>query len=261
MDSSSFTIHKIEGYIANIYLFQYDNGLLLFDSGCINDVRRIEEYCRRNGLSPSDIKLIAVSHMHPDHCGGAKVLREKYNIPVAAHRDVDLWYSGIGGSLQHKFDCYMARNVARHNRRKCEKMLFDRVIKPDFLLDDGQRLPGFSDWQAMYVPGHTLHDLVFYHHEKRVLYLADLICNIKGKKLLPMPILFPDKMAYSYDRLAALHASTLLLAHGNPIESDDSPEIFAAMKAQLNRPPNNLMRRVYRISVYSPEARRELFKT
>jgi glyoxylase-like metal-dependent hydrolase (beta-lactamase superfamily II) len=132
VDSTNFTIHKIEGYIENIYMVQYDGGSLLFDSGCISDVKRIEAYCRANDLSLGDIKLIALSHMHPDHSGGAALLRDRYGIPIAAHTDADLWYSGWGGSLQYKFDCYMARIVALRNRRRFERLLSKRRLNPDY---------------------------------------------------------------------------------------------------------------------------------
>jgi glyoxylase-like metal-dependent hydrolase (beta-lactamase superfamily II) len=94
----SFTIHIIEGYISSLYLVEYDDGMLLLDGGCVNDVKRIEDYCKLVlNRSPSDIKLAVVSHMHPDHAGGAVALRKKYGIAIAAHKDVDLWYSGVGG--------------------------------------------------------------------------------------------------------------------------------------------------------------------
>ncbi len=259
MNSSPFTIHRIDGYIENIFLMEYPHGLLLFDSGCINDVPRIEDYCKKIlGRSPADIKLIAVTHMHPDHCGGAVVLRNKYGIPIAAHKDADRWYLGLGGKVQQLLDCYMALSVARHNHRKWERMLFNRILKPDYRLEDKQMLPGFSDWQALHVPGHTLHDMVFFNEQASLLYIADLICEVKGKKLLPLPILFPDKMARSYDKLASLNAATLLLAHGQDIHTANSSELFGFMKEMLYLPPNRLTKRVHRISIYSPEARRKL---
>ena len=38
----------------------------------------------------------------------------------------------------------------------------------------------FPDWKALYVPGHTMHDTVFYNPADQILYIADLICDVKG---------------------------------------------------------------------------------
>ena len=258
MNFLSFTVHMIEGYISSIYLVEYDDGMLLLDGGCINDVKRIEDYCKRVINRPlSDIKLTVVSHMHPDHAGGAATLRSKYSIPIAAHKNVDLWYSGLGGLLQHKLDCYMAMGVARKNKRKREHMLFYPIIHPDFLLDDLQVLPFFEDWGALHTPGHTLHDIVLYHQKEALLYIADMVCDVKGKMLLPLPVLAPPQMENSYDKLASLNSSTLLMAHGGVKQMEDTSALFLSMKEQLKQPPNPIMRKVYRLSTFTPEIKRQ----
>lgn len=261
MTSSPFKVHRIPGYIENIFLMEYESGLVLLDSGCYNDVPRIEEYCRSTlKRSPAEISLIAVSHMHPDHGGGAVALRNKYGIPVAAHRDVDRWYSGPGGALQHIFDRYMALIVARANHRKWQRLWYKRSLNPDYFLEDGDSLPFFPDWRVLHVPGHTLHDLIFFHEQSKYLYIADLICEVKGQNLLPLPILFPEKMSASYDKAAALNASTLLLAHGEIIQTSDSRSLFGDMKDKLYRPANHMTKRVHRMSIYSPEVRQQYYR-
>ena len=258
MKLHSFTIHVIEGYISSIYIVEYDNGMLLLDSGCVNDVKRIEDYCEQVINRPlADIQLAVVSHMHPDHAGGAAILRSKYGIPVAAHKDVDRWYSGLGGSLQHKLDCYMALGVARANKRNRERILFKPIIHPDYLFDDLQVLPFFNDWAVLHTPGHTQHDIVLYHQQEALLYIGDIICAVKGKMLLPLPVMFPAQMENSYNKLASLNPTTILMAHGGVKQTENASSLFLSMKEQLSQPPNSLMRRVYRLSVFSPEIKRQ----
>lgn len=254
---SSFRVHLIAGYIENIILIEHPQGLLLLDSGCINDIKRIAAYCHDVlGRSPADIKLAAVTHMHPDHAGGAGSLRKKYGIPIAAHPNADLWYKGTGGLLQHKLDCYMASTVAFSNKRKLEHIVFNPRLHPDYILPDGEPLPFFPEWQVLHVPGHTFHDLAFYNEQEQVLYIADLICEVKGKPQLPLPIVFPNLMAASYDRLGALGAKTILRAHGNTIITDDSKSLFNYMKDLLFQPATPFVKRVLKMSLYSPEIRR-----
>lgn len=259
MNKNAFRIHEIQGYIETIILLEYEHGILLFDSGCVNDVKRIERYFKQVIKRPlTDIKLMAVTHMHPDHGGGAVRLREKYAIPVAAHEDVDKWYAGIGGWLQHKFDCIMATSMAIRLRHKPEKVLYPRQLTPDYLLKDGEKLPIFSEWVALHVPGHIMHDMVFYNQAQKVIYTADLTCDVKGKIMPPVPILLRPIMAASYKRLAQLEVQTILRGHGSPIITDNAPDIFLRMKEMLNNPANSTIKRVKLMSVYSPEYRRKL---
>ncbi|HPU49580.1 MAG TPA: MBL fold metallo-hydrolase [Syntrophomonadaceae bacterium] len=257
LDLNSLRIHQLEGYIQNITLIEQEGRLLLFDSGCINDVKRIKRYCRESlKRSPADIKLTAVTHIHPDHAGGAVCLRKKFGIPIAAHKDVDRWYRGLGGLLQHQLDCYLATSVAFRNRRRLEQIHYSRTINPDYPLEDGQTLPFFPEWKVMHVPGHIAHDLAFYHEKEQVLYIADLICDVKGQPHLPLPIVFPKKMAESFDRLGSLPVRVILRGHGQPIISENNAEIFSRMKQQLNRPPTPFVKRIWRLSIHSPEIKK-----
>ncbi len=254
-----FIVHEIEGYIGNIHLIEYEQGLLMIDSGCINDIKRIREYCHNIIKRPlTDVKLIIVSHLHPDHAGGAVRLRAKYNIPSAAHKNIDKWYSGLGGMLQHKVDSYLATVVAFRNKRKLERILYERKIRPDYLLVDEDVLPFFSDWQVLHTPGHTLCDIVIYHPAEQLLFINDLICDVKGQPQLPIPVLFPGKMAKSFERLSTFDVETMFRTHGQPIMINGTKEIFSLMLKILNQPWNRLTRRIYHISVFPAVARKEL---
>ncbi|MBO8159882.1 MBL fold metallo-hydrolase [Thermosyntropha sp.] len=256
---ADFTLHVIKGYICNIFLLEYPHGLLLLDSGSINDVKRIEKYCLKYlGCSPSKIKLTIVSHMHPDHSGGANTLREKYHIPITAYHTIDNWYSGIGGRLQHKLDCLMAQSVAHKQHRRLEKTLFNPLINPDYPLYDGDFLPFFPDWQVLHVPGHTLHDIALFNKKENIMYIADIIVNLKKDKfVLPLPVLFRDKMSASLKRLENIGASLLLPAHGSFIKTDEYPNLYSDMQKLLSKPPSNFERRIYLLSIYSPEIWKE----
>lgn len=258
-DFNNFKIHEIKGYIQNLHIIEYDNSLFLIDSGCVNDVKRIEDYCLDILKRPvTDIKLIVLTHIHPDHAGGAKKIRAKYNIPIAAYKDIDNWYVGLGGIVQHKIDCYLATSIAYKNQSKLGRILYSRKVKPDYLLNDNDKLPYFSDWQVLYVPGHTLHDLVMYNQKEEILFIADLICDVKGKPCLPVPILFPEKMFNSFNRLAKMKVKTIFRAHGGMIKPDSAYQTFMYMQNLIYKPLNPVVEKVTRISTFPPAVRQRL---
>ncbi len=255
-----FVLHIIPGYISNIFLLEYEHGLLLLDSGAVNDVKRIEDFCFQTiKRSPFEIKLAVVTHIHPDHSGGAALLRKKYGTVIAAHGEMDRWYAGLGGFIQQKLDCIMMQLVALRNHSKLERTLYPRKIGADLLLTDGDKLPGFSDWKVIHVSGHTSHDLALYNENASLLYAADYACEVKDTLLPPMPVMFPKQMQASYAKLAALDASSILLAHGKAVHNQSTPNLFLGLQELLNNPPNRLTRRVHRMSIYSPEWWRQRF--
>lgn len=54
------------------------NGSVLVDTGRKEDFPRLEQLCRENR-----VKLILLTHGHPDHAGSAALLRQSLHIPVA----------------------------------------------------------------------------------------------------------------------------------------------------------------------------------
>jgi glyoxylase-like metal-dependent hydrolase (beta-lactamase superfamily II) len=247
-------IHTIKGYINNLFIAEYDHGLLLLDGASPADLPVIEKFCLDTLKRPvSDIKLAVVTHMHPDHSGAAPLLRKKYGTRIAAYKNIDQWYKGPSGWLQHILDCLMAQIVAVRQETKIHKVFSQRITRPDFLVDGGDLLPGFPEWKVVYTPGHTAHDIAVFHAEKRILYCGDSIIVVKNRFYLPLPVIFKNKMRHSYKELASLGASTILIPHGNTIHTEDSREIFKEMLALLEEPPNRLRRRVHYFSVWSPD--------
>jgi len=256
--SDHFTLHIIPGYIENLFLVEYDHGLLLLDCGAVSDVKRLEDFCREKlHRSPTEIKLAVVTHMHPDHAGGAVLLREKFGIPLAAHKDLDRWYAGPGGFMQKVIDCVLMQSVARRTRGKLEKGLFNSHVQADHLLADGDALPLFPDWTAVLVPGHTSHDLVLHNAKESLLYVADCFLEVKGKYQTPLPVMFPQWLHASYAKMDALKASSLLIAHGEARRDNIAADLFISLQDLLLIPPNKLTRRIKRLSIYTPEWRRQ----
>ena len=230
MNECLFTLHQIKGYIASLYLIEYQNQILLLDGGARYDAVRIEEYIvSEMQRSPDDLSLALVTHMHPDHAGGAPLLRRRFRTRIAAHVEIDLWYRGFRGGTQHLIDTLLGHYSAHQQFGKLERAWYPRRLKPDYLLDDGQALPGFPDWRAYAAPGHTLYDMVFYHPEEELLYVGDLVIKSREKIVLPFPTLFPELMTATLKRMALLPVKKILLAHGGMLEIADAYSFFTEL--------------------------------
>ena len=254
MTECLFTLHQIQGYIASLYLVEYQDRTLLLDGGARYDAVRIEEYMiREMGRPPDDLSLALVSHMHPDHAGGAPLLRRRFHTRIAAHVDIDQWYRGFRGGTQHLIDTLLGHYSARQQFGKLERAWSPRRLKPDFLLVDGQALPDFPDWRAYTAPGHTLYDMVFYHPEEELLYVGDLVIKFGEKIVLPFPTLFPELMTATLQRMARLPVKKLLLAHGGVIEIDDGYSFFMELLPQVGRHGQTVFKMIEPLCSLAPD--------
>jgi glyoxylase-like metal-dependent hydrolase (beta-lactamase superfamily II) len=135
----------------------------------------VEEGKKRGG-----IQHILVTHGHPDHMGGAAVLRERLHVPILAY-----------------------------NRQG--------VPIADEELADGAELPvGNDTLRAIYTPGHRFDHLCFYMEQHRILFAGDLISGITTNVIAPPDGDMFDYMA-SLQRLQSLDIAEIVPGHGPAI--------------------------------------------
>ncbi len=212
---AGFNIHTYKGYVQNNYLIEYPHGILILDGASRPDAKGLQTVVEEKlNKKMSDVKLIAVTHCHPDHAGAANILRKNYNIAIAAPHNIDDWYSGAGGALQHISDTLQARFMAVKLKAKHRLLYYSKKTNPDYKLFNESKLPIFSDWSSIYAPGHTLHNMLLYNKKNSIIYVADTVIYNKGKYLPPVPVLFPCSMKKTLLKIKELNPEYILLAHG-----------------------------------------------
>ncbi len=211
-------LHLLEGYIQEILIAEYEDKLLLLDGCSRADVATICDYITQKLHRPiSDLKLIVVTHMHPDHAGGADKLRKISGCKVASANVSGHWYSGIDGKLMHITDLLLTRYVANKKGKKQPWLWYSSKLRADYLLDDGDKLPDFDDWQVLTTFGHTDRDISLNHLPTSTVYVADLIVATKRGYIPPFPIFYPNQYRDSLRKISKLNANSLILAHGGEI--------------------------------------------
>ncbi|ELR66299.1 Zn-dependent hydrolase [Photobacterium marinum] len=242
-------LHQIEGYIQSIYLAEYPNRLLLLDGCSRADIPVIKQFIKGKLKRPlTDLKLVVVTHMHPDHAGAAHQLRQLTGCRLAAANVAGQWYSGIDGKVMHITDILLAKWVARRMKKPKVKIWYPCNLKPDFILDDKEPLPGFPDWLALSTQGHTDRDLSLYHASSNRVYVADLMVKVKGRFIPPYPVFYPNRYKSSLHKVIGLKPDSIILAHGGEVQPseqeykyllDNAPEIpvthWRSVKAKLKK--------------------------
>lgn len=258
MEFKTFTLHSFEGQIESLFIAEYDNRLLLMDGGSRSDVERIELFITETLNRPmGDLKLMIVTHAHPDHAGAAPILRKRYGIPIAAPPGVDRWYAGFTGWLQHLIDTALAWFVVLRSKRPYRRMWYARKVRPDILLHENTAIPGFEEWRAIEAPGHTTHDIVLYNESEKLLYASDIILKVKDRCMLPFPVTIPALMEKSLRKLATLKLETVFMAHGERCMKDDPSAGFIEMIDQIyDEKTSHAYRRIQPFTRFSPEVKR-----
>lgn len=247
----SFKLHMIEGHIADLYIAEYPDSLLILDCGCRSDNEIFAEYITDTiGRSFSTVKLLVVTHPHPDHAGSSMIMSKKYGVPVAAPEDINLWYKGYGGRIQHAVDTFLAHVSARSRRMKLRRVSYPRCIDVDYYLKDSDTLPGFDDWRAFSVPGHTEYDMVLYNKRESLLYCADTIIRIRDKFLSPFPVTDSDKMRTSLKRLGALDVKFIAMAHGGIYKTADFSLITDGLVHNLDTPLTGVLKLFHPLTLF-----------
>jgi glyoxylase-like metal-dependent hydrolase (beta-lactamase superfamily II) len=207
-------IHQIEGYIQTIFLVEYEDKLMLLDGGCRCDVSVVEQFITQQlRRSMGDLKLVLVSHMHPDHAGGAHLFRQRFGCRIASTDSRQQWYRGFAGRIGHLVDLILTLYVAYRKGKAIHNVYYHPHLQPDIILQNGQSVPDFDDWLVYATPGHTDRDLSFLHQPSRQMYVGDMILKLKNKFTSPFPIYHPDEYKQSLNKLLQLNISKILMAH------------------------------------------------
>ncbi|WP_299076083.1 MBL fold metallo-hydrolase [uncultured Paraglaciecola sp.] len=212
-------IHHLKGYIQSIYLVEYPDKLLLLDGCCRADIPTLKQYIVDELRRPlTDLKLIVVTHMHADHAGAAHKLRKLTGCKIASANLPKQWYAGLGGRVMHLVDMMLALWVANRIAKPLKNLWYSPHLTVDHALVDNDILPGFGDWCVLETRGHTDRDLSVLHLPSKRLYVADLLVNVKGRFIPPIPVYFPDQYLASVLKVKELQPASIMLAHGGEVQ-------------------------------------------
>jgi glyoxylase-like metal-dependent hydrolase (beta-lactamase superfamily II) len=215
-------IHQLQGHIQSIYLVEYPQKLLLLDGCCRADISMLKQYItgdlRRNF---SYLKLIVVTHMHPDHAGGAHKLRKITGCKIASTNMPKQWYHGLSGRFTHLVDIALATWVASRMGKVRKYLWYSPHLKTDYLLNDQDNVPGFDEWCVLLTTGHTDRDLSVLHLASKRMYVADLLVKVKDRFIPPIPVHYPEQYRNSILKVQALRPASMMLAHGGEVVLTD----------------------------------------
>lgn len=225
----------------NVYLLREDP-ITLIDVGpkTAEALAALRGGLAEHGLKFTDIRRIALTHAHEDHCGLAKQIRDEAK---SAEIYIHNWETGhLNSRLSQEANRKLMmrsgvpENVFTEMRELYDEisLLTDSLAQSDLLpLNDGQELEFANGTiKVLHTPGHTPGSCSFVREANRTVICGDCVL----KRITPNPILSPDpidpnkrfrSLAEYLVSLAKLRSYSPTLAyggHGEPVTDFD--EIF-----------------------------------
>lgn len=217
--------------IVNVYLLRQRDGYTLIDCGLKTDEswRALQAGLAAAGCRMEEIRRIVVTHIHPDHFGLARRVKEASGAELYLHRlEVTLMeprYADVNQLLGEvarwlKINGCPAEDIDFLTTASMASREFVSVVQPDILLEGAEILPlDSSALQVIWTPGHSPGHICLYDRARRYLFAGDhLLPRISSNiGLHPQSGSNPlDDYAESLTLVRALPVERVFPAHGPP---------------------------------------------
>ncbi len=219
----------------NVYLVDGGKNLALIDAGVGLDTGLIEQRIAEHGRRLGSDSLLLLTHGHADHSGGARLLRERYGLEVAASPEEA---AALRAGDEAAIGLDIARNAGYYPA--------DYHLSPtpvDTELSDGDEIElGGVTIRVIRTPGHSVGGLSFLCeiHGRKTIFVGDLLTFNGYISLQNIPGVDIRQYSRSVLRLEGMDIEMFMPGHNLFTLSGGQYHIDRAIEAfrKLGVPPN-----------------------
>lgn len=218
-------VYRLGTMWINFYLVEEEGEFTLVDAGYPGYWRYLEAAIDALGASLGAVRAVIVTHHHADHVGTAEQLRASAGARVLAGEG-DAWI--VAGKYPSHASPGFYRRCSR--RRSGLGFIVHSALAGGAKYRPVQRVESIASDQVLempgrphviHTPGHTAGHYSIALPDRGVLLSGDAMANfdyVTGRRRIGLHPLNDDhELALaSLDRLAAVDAETVLVAHGDP---------------------------------------------
>jgi len=217
-------MYDVEGYGA-VYVLDAERPALV-DSGIGTNYERVLAAIDEVGLAPADIEVVALTHVHLDHAGGAGFLAEECDADVFVHEigaphvvDPGRLWAGTKQAVGDQIKFYVEPDPVPE----------ERVVE----VSDGDSIDlGDHALEVHHAPGHAPHQVVFFDPANDAVFTADAagIYDIDRDELFPTsppPNFDPEQCQTDVETIRETDPGVLCYPHFGATETGDLLDRYA----------------------------------
>jgi len=200
--------------ITRLYLFKSDEGAVLLDTGIHLSAESIINFFNEAGVPFSDLKLIVVSHAHPDHYSGTSLIKKLSSAPVLSHKlALETLQTGKIHKIFPRIDCgkRFQESINPHHLPAHES------FTPEILIDGEFDLRPYGiEGKLIPTPGHSACNLTLLLDSGEA-FVNDMVTTSPYTKKNELALLVDDeKKLVESVRMLLSKAHTFYASHGGP---------------------------------------------
>jgi glyoxylase-like metal-dependent hydrolase (beta-lactamase superfamily II) len=218
-------IRRIPVSVTNCYLLRSKGGVVLIDPGPPGGAPAVIAGAEAEGVRPTDVRLIYVTHGHLDHYGAAAEVQAWCGAPVAAYRTEPEFSRDRRNAIPPGQT--LQASLIRWFYLLLSPLVHVSPLEADLLLDEGADLSAYGvDARTVLFPGHSPGSLGFVTAEGDA-FVGDLFVNYVAPA---QPVYLSDRKAWqrSYERLRGLQPRQVYVGHGDPFPGSALAHIYPA---------------------------------
>jgi glyoxylase-like metal-dependent hydrolase (beta-lactamase superfamily II) len=207
-------LHMLSKSQINIFLLEDPQGMVLIDSGYPGSGAFFQAELEKMGRGIQEIRLILVTHLHPDHTGALADIKQRSGAKAAMHfQDASLVRLGEFARPAKPAPGLLAALLVKlfiHGDKRFPPVAIEEE------LEDGQVLPIAGGLRVIHAPGHSAGQIVLLWEPRKLLFCADACANAFGLDYSPIYEDF-EMGKETLRRLAGLDFDAAVFSHGKPI--------------------------------------------
>ena len=169
--------YQMTFHASNVFVI-VEESMTLIDTGFPATVPRIVEFVKSLHRKPADIKLIVLTHCHPDHAGGVRELKRLTGARVACHR-ADI--SGAGAPLP--YPRAVQKTLELRPLAGLRSRLGITAGGDRYSAHGGEILEPLGGLKVIHTPGHTPGSICLLSPKHRLLIAGDTLVR-HGKTIV-----------------------------------------------------------------------------
>ncbi len=207
-----------------------ENGMaILVDAGLWGSQGLIVNGLESLGLSREKVRMVVVTHAHPDHSGGLGGLVGETGIPVGSHKlEADIIEGKVPppSPLQNR----LLGNITQPAFGK----LLGRPVPVNERLEDSDVIPFGAEVRVVHLPGHTEGSIGLHLPRKRMIIVGDALQYKLGRRLSPPAGAVTqdrERAMVSLEKLLDLEFDSICFSHFPPMRNGGA----AALREMLRQ--------------------------